>query len=260
MTTDDQGHGVARAASPPQPCSPSPPTLRVAQVSVLLVFYVSLALPYQVAFLMDYMDSGLSIMDFFIDCFFLADIVVNFRTAILHDGELVSNPYAVAREYMRLWFWLDLISSIPFDWFLGGLDLTTTECAGAEFTPLAPSHRSLLHTARSFTHLAPSHTSLLYTPRSTTHLPPPHPSHLHTRRTFSTPLSSHLIHRYIGVEFATNATTGERMRLELDEGRSSDTVRLAGFVRVFKVVKLLRLLRVVRLFRYVSRWEGERSF
>ncbi len=45
-------------------------------VSVLLVFYVALALPYQVAFLMDYMDAGISIMDFFIDCFFLADIFV----------------------------------------------------------------------------------------------------------------------------------------------------------------------------------------
>jgi len=102
-------------------------------VSVLLVFYVSIALPYQVAFLMDYMDAGLSIMDFFIDCFFLCDIIINFRTAILHDGELVSNPIAVARNYVRLWFWLDLLSSIPFDWFVGGFDLTTTKFIGVQY-------------------------------------------------------------------------------------------------------------------------------
>ncbi len=59
---------------------------------------------------------------------------------------------------------------------------------------------------------------------------------------------------YIGVRSIINETTGERQVIQSDQ-RSGDAVRLAGFVRVFKVVKLLRLLRVVRLFRYVSRWE-----
>ena len=30
-----------------------------------------------------------------------------------------------------VWFWLDLVSSVPFDWFLeGGLDFTTTKYVG----------------------------------------------------------------------------------------------------------------------------------
>ena len=52
--------------------------------------------------------------------------MINFRTAFIHDGELISDPYAVAREYLRLWFWLDFLSSIPFDWFFAELDFTTT--------------------------------------------------------------------------------------------------------------------------------------
>ena len=56
-------------------------------MSILLILYVSIALPYQVAFMMDYVNLGITISDFLLDLFFLTDIVINFRTAILYDGE-----------------------------------------------------------------------------------------------------------------------------------------------------------------------------
>ena len=43
-------------------------------MSVVLVLYVSTMLPYKVAFLMDYVDANLNIVDFVIDCFFLVDV------------------------------------------------------------------------------------------------------------------------------------------------------------------------------------------
>ena len=100
-------------------------------VSVVLVLFVAISLPYRVAFLMDYISASLNITDFLIDIFFLFDIAVNFRTAFIQDGELISDPMAVAKNYLRLWFWLDAVSSIPFDWFFeGGLDFTVTAYIG----------------------------------------------------------------------------------------------------------------------------------
>lgn len=47
--------------------------------------------------------------------FFVLDILVNFRTAVLDDGELVQRPAAVAVRYLRGWFALDLVATIPYD-------------------------------------------------------------------------------------------------------------------------------------------------
>ncbi|RWS28124.1 Potassium/sodium hyperpolarization-activated cyclic nucleotide-gated channel 2-like protein, partial [Leptotrombidium deliense] len=53
------------------------------------------------------------------DTIFLLDIIVNFRTGIMNPDlpeQVILDPKEIARHYMRTWFFLDLISSIPLDY------------------------------------------------------------------------------------------------------------------------------------------------
>ncbi|GAA49977.1 potassium/sodium hyperpolarization-activated cyclic nucleotide-gated channel 4 [Clonorchis sinensis] len=53
------------------------------------------------------------------DTVFLVDIGVNFRTGIIKNNfadEIVLNPKEIARHYVKTWFLLDLLSSLPLDY------------------------------------------------------------------------------------------------------------------------------------------------
>ncbi|RWS02377.1 hypothetical protein B4U79_06248 [Dinothrombium tinctorium] len=53
------------------------------------------------------------------DTIFLLDIIVNFRTGIMNPDlpeQVILDPKQIARTYVRTWFFLDLISSIPLDY------------------------------------------------------------------------------------------------------------------------------------------------
>ncbi len=53
-----------------------------------------------------------------IDMAFVADIVINFRTSYVskQSGEQVVEPRRVFRNYCMGRFWLDLASTLPFEW------------------------------------------------------------------------------------------------------------------------------------------------
>jgi hypothetical protein len=54
-----------------------------------------------------------------IDVFFIADLIMNFRTTYIDDfGREVLQPSKIATRYLRTWFTVDLASSVPYDWFL----------------------------------------------------------------------------------------------------------------------------------------------
>ena len=58
-------------------------------------------------------------VDVVVDLFFISDIIINFRTAYhKDDGELQLDTRAIALSYARSWFVLDLVASVPIDWFL----------------------------------------------------------------------------------------------------------------------------------------------
>lgn len=52
------------------------------------------------------------------DTFFLLDLVLNFRTGIVVEegSEILLAPRAIRTRYLRTWFLVDLISSIPVDY------------------------------------------------------------------------------------------------------------------------------------------------
>ena len=51
--------------------------------------------------------------DFFV---FFLDILLNFRTTFVnHKGEVVSNSKDITINYIKTWFFLDLVAALPFD-------------------------------------------------------------------------------------------------------------------------------------------------
>lgn len=48
------------------------------------------------------------------DVIFLSDILITFNTAIYVKGNLNHSRKKIAIEYLKLWFWLDLVASFPY--------------------------------------------------------------------------------------------------------------------------------------------------
>ena len=55
-----------------------------------------------------------------IDLFFLADIVITFLTTYIDDvtGDEIAIPKKIAINYLKGWFTIDLLATIPFDLFV----------------------------------------------------------------------------------------------------------------------------------------------
>ena len=64
--------------------------------------------------------SPLVLLDLFVDLMFIADIVVNFCTTFVENGEAVSDKQKIAVNYIKGWFLIDTIAAVPFDLLLFG--------------------------------------------------------------------------------------------------------------------------------------------
>ena len=55
--------------------------------------------------------------DSFVDASFFTDILLTFNTAYKDASTeaLITDRYVIAKNYLKIWFWIDLISSIPLD-------------------------------------------------------------------------------------------------------------------------------------------------
>ena len=72
------------------------------------------------------MKNGIYAVDWFVDVFFICDLMLNFRTAYVNfDGTLEIEPLKVRWHYIRSWFLIDLVASIPFEKIAGGAQGTT---------------------------------------------------------------------------------------------------------------------------------------
>lgn len=66
-------------------------------------------------------------VDLVLTIIFLIDLLLNFRTAVIDDGELLTNQQVIHDRYLKGYFIVDLLSSVPWDLFL--LFLGYTEAA-----------------------------------------------------------------------------------------------------------------------------------
>lgn len=86
-------------------------------ISLLIILFISLYLPTLFAFDIDTTESKLIFIDFFIDSWFIIEIGLNFLTAFYEKGILVMNKKRIAKNYLKTWLMVDLVSSIPFSFF-----------------------------------------------------------------------------------------------------------------------------------------------
>eukprot|EP00753_Platysulcus_tardus_P008723 PLAT1623.1.p1 GENE.PLAT1623.1~~PLAT1623.1.p1 ORF type:complete len:869 (-),score=364.01 PLAT1623.1:83-2689(-) len=87
-------------------------------VTATFVLYLCFSIPFSLGLSW----SGGSAFETFntiLDWYFPFDILLNFRTAYVQDGEIISEPSLIWRHYVRTWFPIDLIGSIPFELFAG---------------------------------------------------------------------------------------------------------------------------------------------
>ena len=62
------------------------------------------------------------ICGYIIDIFFALEILINFNSAIIDKhGDIVDERKEICKEYLKGWFFVDLISIIPLDIFLKAL-------------------------------------------------------------------------------------------------------------------------------------------
>jgi len=86
--------------------------------------YIAIWLPFFIAFEELFSDStveALRVTDEVINCMFIADVVLNFRTGFLNaDGEMIMDGRRAAIHYLRTWFLWDVLSSFPFEYVTAG--------------------------------------------------------------------------------------------------------------------------------------------
>ncbi|KAA0192740.1 Potassium voltage-gated channel protein eag [Fasciolopsis buskii] len=83
----------------------------------ILTGYTSVAIPFYVAFGSEnlYSESLLLALDRIVDTIFLLDIVLNFHTTFVGPtGAVISDPMLIRLNYLKGWFMVDLIASLPY--------------------------------------------------------------------------------------------------------------------------------------------------
>lgn len=87
---------------------------------ILLVIYTALSVPLEICFKYD-QSVGFQVIDWLVDIFFLFDLILNFRTAYYnYDGTFEIDPLMIRNRYVRSWFVIDLVASIPIERLSGG--------------------------------------------------------------------------------------------------------------------------------------------
>ena len=85
---------------------------------LLLAVYTAVEVPILVGYSPNVPDA-VGYIDLVLDILFIADVVLNFCTAVVVDARqprrLVYAPREIARAYLRGWFALDLVSSLPWE-------------------------------------------------------------------------------------------------------------------------------------------------
>ncbi|XP_050522318.1 potassium/sodium hyperpolarization-activated cyclic nucleotide-gated channel 1 isoform X2 [Daktulosphaira vitifoliae] len=86
---------------------------------LLLLVANLIILPVGISFFNDDFDTRWIIFNCLSDTIFLVDIMVNFKTGILQTDtceQVTLDPKVIAKNYLKSWFFLDLISSLPLDY------------------------------------------------------------------------------------------------------------------------------------------------
>ncbi|XP_061753475.1 potassium/sodium hyperpolarization-activated cyclic nucleotide-gated channel 1-like isoform X3 [Nerophis ophidion] len=93
-------------------------------VMLLLMMSNLVLLPWGITFFEDQNTIPWVTFNVLSDTFFLLDLIFNFRTGILgEDSHIVLDPKQIRVHYLRSWFLVDFVSSIPVDYIFLVVDL-----------------------------------------------------------------------------------------------------------------------------------------
>ena len=83
-----------------------------------MVMYITVLMPVNVSFDVERLnEQPFPTLDLVIDIAFILDVFLNFISAYTTaDGAVVYHVKDIAKKYLKGWFWLDLIASVPFNY------------------------------------------------------------------------------------------------------------------------------------------------
>lgn len=85
---------------------------------LIIIIYQALAIPYYICF-NDTPSSISDFLEFLMNICFMVDILAAFNTGFYIKGNLIMNRKEIIKDYLKFWFWLDVIASMPYGWFIG---------------------------------------------------------------------------------------------------------------------------------------------
>ncbi|XP_064647590.1 potassium/sodium hyperpolarization-activated cyclic nucleotide-gated channel 3-like [Lineus longissimus] len=95
---------------------------------LMLLIANLIILPVAISFFNDDLSTHWIVFNCVSDTVFLIDLIINFRTGVImnnYGDEIILDPKLIARHYLKTWFFLDLISSIPLDYIFLMFDAET---------------------------------------------------------------------------------------------------------------------------------------
>jgi len=110
---------------------------------MIWIVYGMILYPFRLSFeaALDSSEKVFDFLDNIQNIFFLIDICLNFHTAYYHDGTLVFDQKKIVNNYLRGWFLIDLIASVPYEWLDG--DIWDAEHTSSEDTSIIKGLRLL---------------------------------------------------------------------------------------------------------------------
>ena len=84
---------------------------------LLLVLVESLYVPYIVSFEVS-LEGIAEVLDLGVQGFFVLDILLNFNTSFYTKGNIIVSRKLITLNYLKGWFWVDLVSVLPFDYLV----------------------------------------------------------------------------------------------------------------------------------------------
>uniref|UniRef100_A0A095BZT7 Potassium/sodium hyperpolarization-activated cyclic nucleotide-gated channel 4 n=1 Tax=Schistosoma haematobium TaxID=6185 RepID=A0A095BZT7_SCHHA len=191
---------------------------------LMLLIANLIILPVAISFFNDDLSIHWIIFNSISDVVFIADIAVKFRTGIVtndYADEIILNPREIARHYLKSWFVLDFISSIPMDY----LYLIFNK----------KDHYNQFFSAGIVTNDYAD--EIILNPRE---------------------IARHYLKSWFVLDFISSIPM-DYLYLIFNKKDHYNQFFSAGrtlrILRLAKLLSMLRLLRLTRLVRYVSQWE-----
>lgn len=86
----------------------------------ILIIYQCVMVPFSISF--SFQNNSLRGLDYFSDCFFMIDILINFNTGYYLEGVLIMDRKEICKEYLKSWLLFDLVSSFPFSFVFDSIE------------------------------------------------------------------------------------------------------------------------------------------